>query len=246
MYGQTGSIVRGGRTSASHRGTRPSRSRQAIGYPSCATEQEALQCALFVHDNATRILGGGGGGLSPIVHVSCAATIRDIMVGNGTGRGVFTPDVRAKNASGAKAYLPGFCITLRQEHHFTTVAEAHHTEPAGFYHAQFHWYEGEGRMTIDLVSRRTADSSARCSASNPFAYHGMSYLLEPVFRAWEADRPRSGTPCGSRTQSGGQSLQDFHPVMQAQYLGVQFTEIGEVSPTWEDDARRAPTPPPIH
>jgi len=66
-----------------------------------------MQCVLFVNDNATRILGGGGGGLSPIVHVSCAAIIRDNMAGKGTGCGVFALDVRAKNASGAKAYLPG-------------------------------------------------------------------------------------------------------------------------------------------
>ncbi len=34
--------------------------------------------------------------MSPIVHVSCAAIIRDILAGNGTNRGVFAPDVRAK------------------------------------------------------------------------------------------------------------------------------------------------------
>jgi hypothetical protein len=213
MYGQTssGNIVRGGRTSASHRGMRPSRSRQTIVYPLCATEQEALQCVLFVHDNATRILGGGDCDLSPIVHVSCVATIRDIMAGYGTGRGVFAPDVRATNASGAKAYLSGFCVTLRQDHHFTTVAGAHHTEPAGSYEAQFHWHEVEGRLTIDPVSRRTADSSARRSVSNPFAYHGLPYLLEPVFRAWQADRPRSGMPRREPGTIGGTIIAGLPP-----------------------------------
>ena len=136
-----------------------------------------MQCVLFLHDNATRILAGGGGGMSPIVHVSCAATLRDIVAGNGTGRGVFAPDVRAKNATDAEAYLPGFCITLRNDHHFLTVAGAHHTEPTWPYQAQFHWHEGEGRLTIDFVPRRTtADASARRSVSNPFAYHGLPYL----------------------------------------------------------------------
>ncbi len=215
MYGKTssGSNVRGGRTSSSHRGSRPARSGQTIVYPLCATEQEALQCVLFVNDNATRILGGVGGGLSSIVHVSCAATIRDIMAGNGTGRGVFAPDVRAKNASGAKAFLPGFYITMRQDHHYTTAAGAHHMEPTGTYKAQFHWHEGEGRMTLDLVSRRTADSYARRSVSHPFAYHGMPYLLEPVFRAWHAGRPRSSTSPANRKLASGLSLQDFHPVI---------------------------------
>ena len=122
MYGQTsyGNTVRGGRSSSSHRGARPTQSGQTIVYPSCATEHEALQCVLCVHDNDTRIPGGGGGGLSPIVHVLCVATVRDIMAGNGTRRGVFASDVRATNASRAKAYLPGLCITPRHDHHYTT------------------------------------------------------------------------------------------------------------------------------
>ena len=83
-------------------------------------------------------------------------------------------------------------------------------EPAGAYQAQFHWHEGGGRPTLDPVSRRTADSSAYRSVSNPFAYHDMPYLLEPVFRAWHAERPRSRTPSGNRKQVDGLSLQGFH------------------------------------
>ena len=89
---------------------------------------------------------GGGGGLSPIVHVSCATTVRDIMAGNGTRHGVFVPDARAKNASGANTYLPRFCVTLRQDHHYTTAVGVHHMEPLGMYQAQFHWHEGEDRQ----------------------------------------------------------------------------------------------------
>ncbi len=136
-----------------------------------------------MHDNATMILGGRGDILAPIVHVSCATKLRDIMAGNRVARGVFAPDSRAKNASGAKAYLPRFCITLRTGHHYTTTAGVHHTELARAYQAQFHWHEGEERLILDPVSKRTADSYARRSVSHPFAYHGLPYLLEPVFRA---------------------------------------------------------------
>ena len=223
MYGQTtfGSTVRGDRTTyAHHRGTRSTRSGQTIVYPACTTEQKALQCVLYVHDNATRILAAGGGALGPIVHVSCEAILRDIMAGNGGGRGVFVPDAMAKNVSRSKAYLPGFCITLREDHHYTTVSGAHHVEPASAYHAQFHWHEGKGRLTLEPISKRTADSSSRRFVSHPFAYHGLPYLLEPVFRAWQSLRPRNAPPSGPRQSGQGLSLQDFHPVLQAQFLGV--------------------------
>jgi hypothetical protein len=153
-----------------------------------------------VHDHATWILAAGSDAPGPVVHVSCAMTVRDIIVGNGGGRGVFAPSVKAKNAADAKAYLPGFCITLRRDHHYTAFFGAHHVKPAS-YRAQFHWHEEEGQLTLDHVSKRTADSSSRRSVSHPFAYHGMPYLLEPVFRAWQSLRPRNAPPSGPR-QSG--------------------------------------------
>ncbi len=66
------------------------------------------------------------------------------MAGNISGRSFFAPDVKAKNASDTKAYLPGLCITLRKDHYYTTVAEAQRMEPPGAYQAQFHWYERKG------------------------------------------------------------------------------------------------------
>ena len=101
-----------------------------------------------MHDNATGILAVGGDALGPIVHVSFAATLRAILAGNGGGHGIFAPDTKAKNASGAKAYLPGFCITLRMNHHYETASRAHHVEPTCAYQAQFPWHEGEGRLTL--------------------------------------------------------------------------------------------------
>jgi len=142
MYGQTSTsgAVRGGRTSAHHRGNRPARSGQTIVYLACATEQEALDLVLFVHDNATRILATGSDALSPIIHVSFAATLRDIMAGSGATYGVFAMDTKAKTHARAKAFLPGFCITLRRDYSYTTVSGVHQVEQTGAYQAQFHWH----------------------------------------------------------------------------------------------------------
>ena len=60
--------------------------------------------------------------MSPVVHVSCVATLRNILAGSGTARGIFAYDAKAKNQSGAKAYLLGFCITLKRDHYYTNVA----------------------------------------------------------------------------------------------------------------------------
>jgi hypothetical protein len=242
-HAPTSGDVRGGRTSSHHRGGRSARSGQTIVYPACATKQEALDLVLFVHDNATRILATGGDAFSPVIHVSCAATLRDIMAGSGATCGIFATDTKAKTLSRAKAFLPGFCITLRRDRSFTTVSGAHQVEQAGAYQAQFHWHEGEGRLTLDPVSKRTADSSSRPSISHPFAYHGLPFLLEPVFRAWQSEHQRPSTS-GSQALAGPSlPLQDFHPVIQAQFLGVQFSETGGWSPAWKGD--QLATPPPM-
>ena len=102
-------------------------------YPACATEHEAVECVLYVHDNAIIIMTARGDTLGSVVHVSCAAALRGIMAGNGGGHSVFASDARAKNVSGAKAYLPGFCITLRRDHHYETVSGANHVESEGAY-----------------------------------------------------------------------------------------------------------------
>jgi len=69
---------------------------------------------------------------------------------------------------GAKFYLPGFRITLRKEHHYTTVEGARHMEPVGAYQAHIHWHEGADRLALDPVSQRTADASSIRYVSHPF------------------------------------------------------------------------------
>ena len=121
--------------------------------------------------------------LAVTIHVSSAATLRDILAGRGTVRGIFHPYAKATNQAGANAYLPGFCITLKRDHYYTDVAGVQHMEPAGACQAEFHWQEGEGRLTLDPVSKRTADASSKRSISHPFAYHGLPFLLRPIFLA---------------------------------------------------------------
>ena len=67
-------------------------------------------------------------------------------------------------------------MTLKRDHYYTNVAGVHHMKPAGVYQAQFHWHEGEGSLTLDLVSNRTADASSKRSMSHPCAYHGLSFI----------------------------------------------------------------------
>jgi hypothetical protein len=82
----------------------------------------------------------------------------------------------------------------------------------------FHCHDGEGRLTLDHVSKRTADASSRSSVSHSFAYHGMPYLLQSVFQAWHNERPWTTPPLDHRL--AGLSLHDYHLVIQAQCLGV--------------------------
>jgi hypothetical protein len=67
--------------------------------------------------------------MAPVVDVSCATTLRDIMAGGGTR--VLIPDSKSKDMPKSKAYLRGFCITLRKDHFFYTIAGKHQMESAG-------------------------------------------------------------------------------------------------------------------
>jgi hypothetical protein len=70
-----------------------------------------------------------------VVSVYCADTLRDILAGNGSG--VFEPDAKCKHLPNTKANLPGFCIDLYADHHYTTATGILQVELAGSYQAQF-------------------------------------------------------------------------------------------------------------
>ncbi len=77
--------VREGGMTGTRRGKRSSSSGYRVVYPFCATEVQAIECVLFIHDNASRILASVAGPLAPVANVSCADTLRDIHAGNGCG-----------------------------------------------------------------------------------------------------------------------------------------------------------------
>ena len=97
----------------------------------------------------------------------------------------------------SKACLPRFCVTLMKDHFFNSATGRQHMELAGADQSQLRWHEGEGRLTLDPVSKRIADASSRRSISHPFAYHGLPYLLQPAFQAWLGDHPRDTSHCAT-------------------------------------------------
>jgi len=175
-------------------------------------------CARLCNKNPDQV----GDMSTHVVHVSCAATLRGIMARS--GRGGFPQDARYKIVPNAKAYLHGFNINLRRDHYYHTAAGAQHTESAGHYQAQFHWHCGEGRLTLDPLSKRTVGAFDRRYVSRPFAYHGMPYLLKPLFQAWQNEWSQINPPTGNITAV--LPLRDFYPIIQAQYLGVHFIGSG--------------------
>jgi len=88
---------------------------------------------LFIHDNASRIMASATGPLPPVVIVSCAYTLRDILAGNGSG--VFEPDAKCRHLPNAKSHLHGFCIYLYDDHSYTTTEGVLHVEHDGSYYA---------------------------------------------------------------------------------------------------------------
>ena len=137
MYHQLSgeNTVRGGGSRSSRRGKRSTSSGQTVLYPFCSYEHEVIRCILFIHANASMILFDVAGSVAPVVSVSCAYTLGDILAGNGCD--VFEPDARCRHLPNAKAHLPGFYIDLYIDHSFTNTSGVQYIEPAGSYLAQF-------------------------------------------------------------------------------------------------------------
>jgi hypothetical protein len=64
-------------------------------------------------------------------------------------------------------FPPGFQLTLIKDHHFIRAPNGKaYVEYKGQHQAQFHRQKGEGRFTLDPVSKITKDASARPFISN--------------------------------------------------------------------------------
>ena len=87
------------------------------------------------------------------------------------------------------------------------------------------------------MAARSTDLHPRKSISHPFAYHGLPYLLLPIFSAWKQhthDRKAHDMAAmgwASQTHSSP-SLRDMHKVIHAQHLGVRFDGSGGWTPAW--------------
>ncbi len=70
---------------------------------------------------------------APVVSVSCADTLLDIIAENACG--VFEPEAKCRNLPNAKVKLLGSCIDLQGDHSFTTTKSSFYVELEGTYPA---------------------------------------------------------------------------------------------------------------
>jgi len=64
--------------------------------------------------------------------------------------------------------------------------------PPGDYQGQFHWHNGQWRLTIDACSIHTSDRSFNPRFTADFAFHSLPILPTPVLIAWNPST--SATP----------------------------------------------------
>ena len=99
------------------------------------------------------------------------------------------PDALSQAPGKAKHFFLGFTIRFHQTHQFVTPACAFESLPPGDYHGQFHWHDGQCRMTIDASSPHlTADGSNHPHFSAEFAYYALPVILSPILQAWATSR----------------------------------------------------------
>ena len=107
--------------------------------------------------------------LAPVVIVSCAATLRDILAGNGCGAS--EPYVNGMHMLNAKAHLLGCCIDLLIDHSFiiNTSGALYIDSAGGSLPSTISPARWRGRLTMEPVSSRKTDMSSHKSISKPFA-----------------------------------------------------------------------------
>ncbi len=198
---------------------------------------------LLVHDNATRILGSCGDGLAPIVHASCAATLRDIIAGTELDAESSPLTYGLKMLRAPKpisqnfAFLFGRTTTIpppRDE--YTTRSLPEHTRRS------FTGTRGRGGSPSTLCRRGPPTPHRGVPCPTPSPTMNCRTLWNQCFAHGSQSAPVvCATPPGQRNNDGGLSLHDFHPVIQAHIMGVLFTETRVWSSAWKEEA--LPTPP---
>jgi len=118
---------------------------------------------------------------APQVYVSLMEDAGSHVVKTGSTTGIFRPDALATAPGKAKHFFPGFTIRFLRDHQFINSAGVQETLTPSDYQGQFHWHDGQGRLTIDASSfPLTTDGSRHPHFSADFAYYSLPLLITRV------------------------------------------------------------------
>jgi hypothetical protein len=163
------------------------RSAQGI-YPICQDDETAVSFMEFIHQHGTSILQATGGPWAPTIYVSLIDSARAHIASTGSAVGVFRTDPQSSQQGTAKHFFPGFSIRFLSEHSFVDSSGGSERMKPRNYQGQFHWHNGQGRLTIDACSAHTSDGSMNPRFSAEFAFHSLPLILTPVINAWNRSR----------------------------------------------------------
>jgi hypothetical protein len=150
-------------------------------YPVIPDEDTTFAFVEFIHTRGTAILQAVGSLGAPQCYVSLMEGARHHIARTCSTAGIFRPDSLSQAPGKAKHFLPGFTIRLVRDHQFTNSSGILETLTPGDYKGQFHWHDGQGRLTIYASSYPlTADGSNHPQFSADFAYYSLPILLGPV------------------------------------------------------------------
>jgi hypothetical protein len=154
-------------------------------YPIIQDDDTTFAFAEFIHNKGSAILHAAGGPRAPQVYVSLMEGSRIHIAKSGSTTGIFRPDSLSQAPGKAKHFFPGFTVRFLKDHQFVNSARVLETLTPWDYQGQFHWHDGQGRMTIDASSYPlTADGSKHPHFSADFAYYSLLVWLGLVIQAW--------------------------------------------------------------
>jgi len=156
-------------------------------YPIIPDDDTAFAFVEFIHSRGSAILLAKEGPGAPQVYVSLMEGARNHIAKTCSTAGIFRPDALATSSRKAKHFVPRFTIRFLKDHQFFNAAGVVETLTQRDYHGQFHWHDGQGRLTIDASSYSlSADGSRHPHFSADFAYYSLPTLPTPVIQAWIA------------------------------------------------------------
>jgi len=163
-----------------YRGGAPIKSVQGV-FTIIPDKDIAFAFVEFIHSMGSDILLSTLGPGAPQVYASLMVGARSYIAKIGSTTGIFRPDALAASPGKAKYFFPGFTIRFLRDRQFTNVAGVMETLTPNDYQGQFHWHDGQGRLTTDASSYPlTADGSHHPHFSADFAYYSLPVLLTPV------------------------------------------------------------------